>query len=143
MSLPRNARFAALLALGLAAGCADRLYERTLVSPEGPKAQACLDRCKLQTDECQARQNTRELGCQAQYTAAMADYDLCTGSGAGNCVRPDTCLGADMSICEQEYDMCFTDCGGLVEKRLRPRPWEAPPEAAPEATAPTKTDAQG
>jgi hypothetical protein len=73
----------------------------------------------------------------------MADYDSCAGSGARNCVRPVTCLGPDMSICEQEYDICFTDCGGLVEKRLRPRPWEAPPEAAPETQAPAKTNAQG
>jgi hypothetical protein len=143
MPLPRNARFAVVLALGLGAGCADRFYERTLVAPPEPKAQACLDRCTLQTDECRARQNTREQECQAHYTAAMADYDLCTSSGAAPCVKPDTCLGADMSICEQVYDICFTDCGGRVEKHLRSRPWEAPQEAPSEAPTPANADAQG
>ncbi len=133
MPLPRTARLAAVLVLGLAAGCADRFYEQTRVSPTEPRSQSCLDRCSRHQDECRARQDMREQECQAQYSSAMADYDSCVGSGASNCRRPDTCLGADMSICTRQYDSCFTDCGGRVERRLRARPWSSP---APESQTP-------
>jgi hypothetical protein len=131
---------AALLA-GLGGGCADRLMEQTLVPPDDPDAGVCLDRCELQVDECRGRQETREAECETQRAAAEADYQGCVEQGGGNCQRPTACLGAEMSICEQEYAMCFTACGGRVEQGWRPRPWEAPKDPETPATPATGTPA--
>jgi len=117
---------AAVLAAGLSVGCADRLYERKLIAPEGTADQACLDRCSRLRDECEARQTLREQECAERVDAAKADYDACSGRGSGLCAAPESCLGADMGICQRQHEDCFTACGGRVERKLRERPWEAP-----------------
>jgi hypothetical protein len=117
---------AAVLAAGLIAGCADRLYEQKLINPEGSSNQACLDRCARLRDECEARQTMREQECADRVAVAKADHGSCSGGGAGPCAAPESCLGADMRICQSQHEDCFTACGGQVERRLRERPWEAP-----------------
>jgi len=119
-------RLAALMAVGLIAGCADRLYEQRLIEPEGAKSQSCLQRCARLQDECEARQTLREQECAERLAVAKADDEACSSGGPEPCTEPDSCLGADMSICQRQYEECFTDCGGRVERKLRPRPWEAP-----------------
>jgi hypothetical protein len=132
-------RLAAVLAFAFLAGCADGLYEQRLIQPEGSSSQACLDRCARLKDECEARQTLREQECAERVAAAKADYELCKSSGSGPCNQPESCLGADMSICERHYEDCFTACGGRVERQLRPRPWEPPAQSPP--SAPSKEPA--
>ncbi|MGE5154576.1 MAG: hypothetical protein ACM3ST_11220 [Bdellovibrio bacteriovorus] len=114
------------LAAAFISGCADRLYEQKLIQPEGPSGQACLDRCARFKDECQARQTLREQECAARVAAAKTDFELCKSSGSRPCSPPESCLGADMSICQRQYEDCFSACGGRVERQLRARPWESP-----------------
>jgi hypothetical protein len=59
--------------------------------------------------------------------------------GSSLCSHPESCLGADMTICQRQYEECFTACGGRVERQLRSRPWEAPSGSQP--TAPPKEPA--
>jgi hypothetical protein len=131
----------AVLFIGLASGCAERLTERTLIPPGGDDAGACLDRCNLQQDECRDRQLAREEGCERQRTMMVADHEACLAAGGMNCQAPETCLGAEFSVCELGYEMCFTECGGRVETGWRSRPWEAPASAPTEAAPPTETTA--
>lgn len=112
----------ALLAIGLITGCADRFHERRLIQPEGAGSQACLERCARLQGECEARQDHREKDCAERVSAANADQDTCRSGAAGPCVTGGSCLGADVSICKQQYEECFSACGGRVEQRLRLTP---------------------
>jgi hypothetical protein len=127
---------AAVLAAGLFTGCADRLFEHKLIAPEGTSDQACVDRCARLRDECEARQTMREQECADRAPAAKTAYDACSGRERGRCLAPESCLGADMGICQSQHEDCFTGCGGRVERKLRERPWEAPtkPQAASPST---------
>ena len=127
-------RLVVFLAVGLLGSCADSLHEQKLIQPEGPSSQDCLARCDRLKDECQARQNLREEECAARVAAAKADYDLCKASRSAPCSQPESCLGADMTICQRHYEECFTGCGGRVERQLRSRPWEAPSRSQPGAS---------
>jgi hypothetical protein len=133
MPLRLAPRVAAILAVGVIAGCADRLYEQRLIQPEGTTSQSCLDRCARLQEECEARQTVREQECGERAAASEGDKASCSGGGSGPCPPPESCLGADMSICQRQYEECFSDCGGRVERRLRPRPWETPPPATSSA----------
>ncbi len=133
MRLRHAHRLFALLAVGLLGGCTDSLHEQRLIQPEGPSSQACLERCNRFKGECEARQNLREQECGERVAAAKADHELCVSGGSAPCSQPESCLGADMSICQRQYEECFTACGGRVERQLRSRPWESQPRAQPAA----------
>lgn len=132
-------RLVVFLAVGLLGGCAGSLHEQKLIQPEGASSQACLARCDRLKDECEARQNLREQECAARVAVAKADYEVCVVSGSTPCSQPESCLGADMSICQGHYEECFTACGGRVESQLRSRPWEAPSRS--QSAAPPKEPA--
>ncbi len=130
VALPFAATLALLSILLVAAGCGQGLYQRDLVRPTSPEGKACLQRCELPKTQCRQRQEAREKECGAIYAIAKADYESCVKSGAATCRAPYTCLGADLSICEQEYDDCFAACGGRVERRLWASAAERPAEKA-------------
>jgi hypothetical protein len=117
------ALFATLL---VSAGCSQGLYQKDLVQPTGPEGKTCLERCELPKTQCRQRQEARERECGEIYAVAKADYESCIKSGTAKCRAPYTCLGADLSICDQQYDDCFAACGGRVERRLRAPAVEQP-----------------
>lgn len=125
---------AALAAVGLLAGCADGLYERRLIPPQGDGAQTCLDRCTRLKDECEGRQRERERGCAEHAAGAKADYERCLGAKAAPCTPPESCPAPEMGICERQHQECFSGCGGAVERQFRPRLWGTAPQAAPTPT---------
>ncbi len=104
-----------VLAILASSGCANRFQERQLLPPTDPQAQACLASCELSKTQCEGRQRARETECQAQYAQRTADLDACLATPGSLCLRPDSCLGADMSICAIEYEECVVGCGGTVE----------------------------
>ena len=136
MPLRLAPRVATILAVGLMTGCADRLYEQRLIEPEGTGSQSCLERCTRLQEECEARQTVREQECAERVAVSEGDRASCAGSGSDPCTPPESCLGADMSICQRQYEECFSDCGGRVERRLRSRPWETPTTTTSHAARP-------
>jgi hypothetical protein len=135
MHVGRAQRLGLLLAAGLIAACAERAYEQRLIQPEGTASQPCLERCSRLQGECEARQRLREDECAKRVAAGRMEHETCVSGAAGRCVPPETCLGADMSICQSQYEECFTACGGRVERHLRQRPWEAPTQRPAPASA--------
>jgi hypothetical protein len=137
MPLPRRvptppARLLGVLAiLTLLTGCSHGLYETRMIAPASSDGQPCLGRCDLAKTQCIQRQETRERACAQWYTEAKQEYDTCSAGGraAARCRAPVACLGADLGICDQEYEGCFTACGGQVERRLRPWPGTQPAAA--------------
>jgi hypothetical protein len=128
-----NAILLAIICAGLLAGCAIGGYERTLVPPQSPEGQACLPKCDLTRTQCEGRQQGRVQECLQRYSAAKSDYDTCVQSGSKDCRAPDPCQGADMEICRIQYDDCFTDCGGRVDKGFRLKPAIGSTQSAPTA----------
>ncbi len=110
-----------VLLVMLLGACTPKLYETRLIPATGPEAETCLQHCELPKTQCQQRQETRERSCEERYTAARADYDVCIANKSPNCRAPVGCLGVDLSICDRQYTDCFADCGGRIEKRLRPQ----------------------
>jgi hypothetical protein len=107
-----------VLAILASTGCANRLQERQLLPPTDPQAQACLASCELSRTQCDGRQRARETECRTQYERLTADLDACLATPGALCLRPDSCVGADMSICTIQYEECVVGCGGTVETRF-------------------------
>lgn len=104
----------------LVIGCSNGLFAQRPSKPAQPVNQACAQSCELLKTQCQQRQEYRERECGTQYAAARKDYDQCRGSNAGHCKAPDTCLGADMSICDRELADCVRACGNRAEPQIAP-----------------------
>ncbi len=142
VALPLAATLLLLAILLGSAGCTLGPAKPEPVSPTSPEGKACLQRCELPKTQCQQRQEARETECGAIYATARADYDLCIKSGSARCKAPYTCLGADLSICDQQYDDCFSDCAGRAERQQQPAGGgetasQAGATAEPEATGHT------
>jgi hypothetical protein len=121
-----------LAMIALMLGCSQGLVERRLVAPAQAPSQVrtCLDRCELVKTQCHQRQENRERACGEWYSEGERQYNQCREDGHTRCLAPTACLGADLGICDQEYETCFTGCGGQVETRLRIWPGTEIPAAA-------------
>jgi len=106
--------------LALLAGCSLGRDSPQPHIPTGQAGQTCSARCDLQKTQCQQRQQVREQGCNQHYTSALADYALCVKERARNCRAPYTCLGADLEICERQYQPCLTTCTERSERQANP-----------------------
>ncbi len=124
---------AALGGGGLAIGCTTDVFRTTTTRPVAPPAESCVARCNLQKSQCQARQETREKGCQDNLARGKADYEQCRTAAIRQCLPPVTCLGADMSICDRQYEPCIADCGGPRDRN--PAGADAARATEPEAVA--------
>ena len=111
-----------LMAAILLPGCADRFYEARSIEPEGTTSQACVERCARIKAECEARQTLREQECQQRVAAATGDT-ACAPGVSTPCLQLESCLGADMGICQRQHEACFVACGGRIVRPLRRLPW--------------------
>jgi hypothetical protein len=116
---PIGATLLLLTTLLGSAGCTQGLFHRYAIDPASPEGKTCVQKCELPKAQCRSRQEAREKECGQIYAIAKSEFDLCVKSGAARCKAPYTCLGADLSICDQQYDDCFAACGGRIERRLR------------------------
>lgn len=133
--------WAAVVFAGLAAGCTPGLFATPTPRPSAPPAESCVARCGLQKSQCQARQETREQGCKENFARGQADYDLCRAARQSRkCLPPVTCLGADMRICDRQFEPCIADCGG---PRNRPSAVADSDTTAPELVADAAAVAAG
>jgi hypothetical protein len=120
MSLPTFALRVPYLLIGVlailaCAGCSSPMQKRELIPPADPQAQACMASCELGKTQCEGRQQARENECRTQFERLSADLTTCLATPGALCIRPDPCLGADMSICRIQYEECVVGCGGKVE----------------------------
>lgn len=95
--------------IALLAGCSH--LQRGKPESSGPEFQARQERCKLAKKQCQLRQETREQDCTADYALVKSDYDQCVKNNTCKCRAPIGCLGADMGICDQQFESCMAECG--------------------------------
>lgn len=115
-------------------GCMQTLTERELIKPTAPEAEACVTRCDHEQGQCEARQRIRETECRTHYERLSADLESCRASPGTLCVQPDTCVEADMRICQIQHEECIVACGGRVETgSLIP---SLLPKASPDASTP-------
>lgn len=128
-ALPFAATLAFLAVLLILAGCSQGLSRKDPVQPTGPEGKVCLQRCELPKTQCRQRQEAREKECGEIYAVARAEYDSCVKSGTANCRAPYTCLGADLSICDQEHDDCVAACIDQMARRLPAAATEKPTKA--------------
>ncbi len=108
-------KMGAITLIALLVGCGHWPFEKQSSSPAQPASQDCRAHCDLQKTQCQQRQQTREQGCAQHYTSDKVNYDLCVKAGNHNCRAPYTCLGADLGICQQEYEPCLSACSAYRE----------------------------
>jgi hypothetical protein len=105
------------LAILIFSGCANQFEERRLIAPEDPQAQSCVAECDRKQQQCEQRQGLREEECRSHYDRLTSDLDACLATPGALCVRPDSCIGADMTVCKIQYEECIVACGGRVETR--------------------------
>ena len=111
-------KMGAITLIALLVGCGHWPFEQQSPGPARPASKDCRARCDLQKTQCQQRQQTREQGCAQHYTSAKADYSLCRKAGNDNCRAPYTCLGADLGICQQEFEPCLSACSARGPQSL-------------------------
>jgi len=98
--------FSAALALIAITGCQSQPSTPTVKDV----ASDCIERCELAQNQCEARQNLREQECETHVLSPAVTSDACQGTSYGRCLEPVTCLGADMGICETQYNECARTC---------------------------------
>ncbi|MFD2110487.1 hypothetical protein [Thiorhodococcus fuscus] len=99
--------FSAALTLIAITGCQSQPSTPTVKNA----ASACMERCELAQSQCAARQELREQECQTHVLSPTVTSDnACQGTAYGRCLEPVDCLGADMGICETQYQECARTC---------------------------------
>lgn len=124
----------AALLIAFLAGCSHWPSGETELS--GPELQARQERCKLAKKQCQQRQETREQDCAADYRLVKSDYDQCVKDKTCKCRAPIACLGADLGICDQQFESCMAECG----RRISQEPTAETDPANPEVTTTPEID---
>lgn len=109
---------ALLLAVALG-GCVASIpgLDGQRASPEVTPS-ACLEACALAKAQCEQRQQLREIECVKQQQQLRANYEDCLASGSAVCLRPDRCIGADLRLCEHQWQQCRERC--KVRARFAP-----------------------
>ncbi|NKN33424.1 hypothetical protein [Marichromatium bheemlicum] len=125
---------AALLVLSLG-GCATTTTS-TDFKAHDPQSRTCLARCEITRTHCEQRQQLRERECQTHIEMVGEDYETCVANRGIGCLKPDTCLGADLRICRIQYGECVAVC----EARYRPGAVQPADDDAPQTRATTAAE---
>lgn len=81
--------------------------------PDTPEASACLAECNSARGQCRRIFQEQYTYCKRQFDLADRQYEYCK-RGGGVCVRPKMCTPPDKAICTDQYEGCFTTCGGQI-----------------------------
>lgn len=115
-----SVRLLALAGLALLAACGPRI-EYEYDAPPTAEGRVCVSQCQNQRLQCRQGQESRYDQCQAQRQAARQSYNACVEAGGDACAAPPICPRPIRRNCTDDFNACFTACGGRVRVIAIPR----------------------
>jgi hypothetical protein len=108
-------------ALFLIASCGPTI-QKDYILPQNDQARICVAQCNQNLQFCRNANNQNYQNCQNNYNLMIQNYRSCADAGGKNCIRPQACFLPSNYQCSEDYDRCFTLCGGQIQyTQLPPR----------------------
>jgi hypothetical protein len=107
-------RYLVLSVLAVLAACGPRI-EYQYVAPKTAEGRVCAAQCQNGLQQCRQNQQSQHALCQSQRQAARQSYNACVEAGGENCSPPPICPVPIRRECTEQFNACFTACGGQVK----------------------------
>ncbi|MBU1231606.1 MAG: hypothetical protein KKC77_01880 [Proteobacteria bacterium] len=92
--------------------------EYTYRPPQSPQGQTCIMQCEKIKRHCYTNEEFRVRACEDENMIARLEYDRCISMNYERCWdRSAYCNSANYEYCDEEYRICYQNCGGLVSGR--------------------------
>lgn len=111
--MPLRALLMIALTVLLCACGASTPKKQMIPPPESVEASACLTECNRARGQCRRMFQDQYTYCKRRFEMADRQYEYCKRN-KGICVRPKMCTPPDKGICTDQYEGCFTTCGGQI-----------------------------
>jgi len=98
-------------------GCGP-IYETryNLTPPPGQMGQICANQCDQIRLQCIQNEDQRNQNCETQNRLARLEYEQCRDKGYSDCYDSSIwCDASDHEVCEEQFRMCYRNCGGTVQ----------------------------
>ena len=105
---------AALAATVLVLAACSSTGSREYIEPEGPIADDCISSCKAVRTRCRAQAQDMYKRCRQEYDYRRQQHDYCVAQGGSWCIAPEPCRPSRTQHCQDQYDGCFQQCGGII-----------------------------
>ena len=102
--------FAAALFLAACSSTGSRQY----IQPEGAIADDCISSCNVVRTRCRANAQDMYRRCRQEYEYRKQQHDYCVSQGGTFCMQPERCTPSRTQHCQDQYDGCFQQCGGII-----------------------------
>ncbi len=99
----------------LLAACASSGPQKVYTEPSDPESQRCVSQCNVTKTDCRKRQTDAYRFCTEQRKYYQREYELCVKSGNRFCAPVDRCPLPATRMCTEQYDQCYSACGGIIE----------------------------
>ncbi|MEM9302568.1 MAG: hypothetical protein AAGE01_10680 [Pseudomonadota bacterium] len=104
-----------LAAMIFLAGCAGGSGgSKQYIKPDGPVADDCISQCNVVRTRCRTQFQDQYRACRQQYEYLKQQHDYCVSQGGTWCQQPERCKPARTQVCQDQYDGCFQQCGGII-----------------------------
>lgn len=113
-------RYLILVFLAGLAACGPRI-EYEYYAPPTAEGRVCVAQCQNALQQCQQNQQSQYSQCQSLRQSAQQSYNACVEAGGENCSPPPICSVPVGRQCTQNFNACFTACGGQVRVIEIPR----------------------
>lgn len=92
--------------------------EYTYRPPQSPQGQTCIMQCDNIKRQCYIHEDFRVRACEDENRIARLEYERCLSMNYDRCWDLSVfCSSADYAHCDEEYRICYQNCGGLVSSR--------------------------
>ncbi len=92
--------------------------EYTYRPPQGPQALNCIMQCDNIKRQCYTNEDFSVRACEDENRIARLEYERCVSMKYDRCWdRSYYCNSADYLYCDEEYRICYQNCGGLITSR--------------------------
>lgn len=86
--------------------------------PQSPQGQACIMQCDNMKRQCYIYEDFRVRACEDENRIARLEYERCLSMNYDRCWDMSSfCSSADYRHCDEEYRLCYQNCGGLITSR--------------------------
>ena len=95
------------------AACAST-NSKQYIEPEGAIADDCISSCNAVRTRCRAQSQDMYRRCRQEYDYRKRQHDYCVAQGGTFCIAPEPCRPFRTEHCQDQYDGCFQQCGGII-----------------------------
>lgn len=93
--------------------------QKVYTDPSDEEGLRCVSQCNVTKTNCRKRQTDSYQYCTERRKYYLREYEYCVKSGNRFCAPVERCPLPATAMCVQQYDQCYSACGGIVEEKER------------------------